>query len=65
MSDPNTQSRPAAKIQRQLRADESLIEMARAERVFRASREQTMKHTRNDAAPRWNLIGCSTLSGHE
>jgi hypothetical protein len=42
MSGSDNQRWPAAKIQRRLRADESLIEMVRAERVFRASREQTM-----------------------
>src|SRR5664280_2012600 len=34
MSGSNNQRWPAARIQRQLRADEALIEMVRAERVF-------------------------------
>jgi hypothetical protein len=40
MSGSSNQRWPAAKIQRRLRADESLIEMVRAERVFLASRKQ-------------------------
>jgi hypothetical protein len=35
------QSWPADRIQRRLRADEALIEIVRAERVFRASRKQS------------------------
>jgi hypothetical protein len=42
MSDQDKQCWPAAKIQRQLRADEALIEMVRAQRVFLASRKQTV-----------------------
>jgi len=42
MSDAKTPSWPSVKVQRRLRRDEALIEMVRAERVFRASREQTM-----------------------
>jgi hypothetical protein len=40
MSGSSNQRWPAAKIQRRLRADESLIEMVRAGRVFLASRKQ-------------------------
>ena len=40
MSDQDKQCWPAAKIQRQLRADEALIEIVRAQRVFLASRKQ-------------------------
>jgi hypothetical protein len=40
MSDPSTQRWPVEKVQRQLRADEALIEIVRAERVFLASRKQ-------------------------
>jgi hypothetical protein len=39
MSDQDKQCWPAAKIQRRLRADEALIEIVRAERVFLASRK--------------------------
>jgi hypothetical protein len=38
MSDAGTQRCPIAKIQRRLRRDEAMIEMARAERIFLASR---------------------------
>jgi hypothetical protein len=40
MSGSNNQRWPADRIQRRLRADESLIKMVRAERVFLASRKQ-------------------------
>jgi hypothetical protein len=40
MTDRRRQSWPADRIQRRLRADEALMEMVRAERVFRASRKQ-------------------------
>jgi hypothetical protein len=35
------QSWPADRIQRRLRADEALMEIVRAERVFRANRKQS------------------------
>jgi hypothetical protein len=35
------QSWPADRMQRRLRADEALMEIVRAERVFRASRKQS------------------------
>jgi hypothetical protein len=40
MSDQDKQCWPTAKVQRRLRADEALMEMVRAERVFLASRKQ-------------------------
>ena len=40
MTDRNNKSWPADRIQRRLHADEALMEIVRAERVFRASREQ-------------------------
>jgi hypothetical protein len=40
MTDRSNQSWPADRIQRRLSADEALMEIVRAERVFSASREQ-------------------------
>jgi hypothetical protein len=40
MTDRNNQSWPTDRIQRRLSADEALMEIVRAERVFRASHEQ-------------------------
>jgi hypothetical protein len=42
MSDRAQPGVPVARIQRRLRAEEALIEMVRAERVFHASRKQVV-----------------------
>jgi hypothetical protein len=52
MSDQDKQCWPAAKIQRRLRADEALIEIVRAQRVFLASRKQTDMPVRSEAIRR-------------
>jgi hypothetical protein len=62
MTDPKTQHRPAEKIQRQLRADEALIEMVRAQRVFIASRKQPDIPVRSEAVRRLTLLGAGKVS---
>jgi hypothetical protein len=52
MSDQDKQCWPAAKIQRQLRADEALIEIVRAQRVFLASCKQPDNLVRSEAIRR-------------
>jgi hypothetical protein len=52
MSDQDKQCWPAAKIQRQLRADEALIAIVRAQRVFLASRKQPDILVRSEAIRR-------------
>jgi hypothetical protein len=61
MSDQDKQCWPAAKIQRQLRADEALIEMVRAQRVFLASRKQPDIPVRSKAV-RLTLLGAGEAS---
>ena len=57
MSDQDKQCWPAAKIQRQLRADEALIEIVRAQRVFLASRKQSDIPVRSEAIRRLVELG--------
>jgi hypothetical protein len=57
MSDQDKQFWPAAKIQRRLRADEALIELVRAQRVFDASRKQPDIPVRSEAIRRLTLLG--------
>jgi hypothetical protein len=57
MSNPNKPCWPAAQIQRRLRADEALIEMVRAQRVFDASRKQSDIPVRSEAIRRLTLLG--------
>jgi hypothetical protein len=55
MSDTKTQRWPTERVQRQLRPDEALIEMVRAERVFLANREQLGIPEKNEPIRR--LVG--------
>jgi hypothetical protein len=57
MSDPGAQPWPTAKILRKLRADEALMEMVRAERVFLASRGHLDIPAKPKAARRLVEIG--------
>jgi hypothetical protein len=56
MSDPNKQWWPAAQIQRKLRAEEALVELVRAQRVFLASRKQPVSPVRSEAIRRLTLL---------
>jgi hypothetical protein len=51
------QSWPADRIQRRLRADEALMEIVRAERVFRASRKQPAIPAKSEAIRRLVELG--------
>jgi hypothetical protein len=51
------QSWPADRIQRRLRADEALMEIVRAQRVFRASRKQPDVPAKTEAVRRLIKIG--------
>jgi hypothetical protein len=57
MSDRNNQSWPADRIQRRLSADEALMEIVRAEKVFRASRGQPDIPAKPEAIRRLVEIG--------